>query len=140
LVALARPTEAQTAFTTALSINPRYAKAHFNLGNLLLERRDLAGALEHFRAVVALDSSDLAARNNLGGVLLELGQPAAAVEHLVFAASAQTDAFEAHFGLGNAYLLLGRHDDAAREFEAVLRLRPDLALARERLRIARSAR
>ena len=140
LIALNRPTEAQAAFSTALRLNPHYIKAHFNLGNLLLDRRDLKGALDHFRAIVALDPSDLAARNNLGGVLLELGEPAAAVEHLVFAARAQPDAFEAHFGLGNAFLLLGRYDEAAHEFEVVLRLRPEITLARERLQLAQSPR
>jgi hypothetical protein len=40
--------------------------------------------------------------------------------------------------LGNIFLLRERWADAAREFEIVLRLRPDLALARERLKLARS--
>jgi Tfp pilus assembly protein PilF len=40
----------------------RYAKAHFNLGNLLLAAGDKPSALTHFKNAVALDPHHLATR------------------------------------------------------------------------------
>src|SRR5262249_4444186 len=45
---------AEAAFTAALRIHPRHFKSHFLLGSVLYQRRDYAGALEHYRRVVEL--------------------------------------------------------------------------------------
>ena len=52
---------------------------------------------------------------------------------------AQPGSVEAHFGLGNVFVLQQRWPDAVREFEIVLRLKPDLAVAQARLERFRQA-
>ena len=140
LVALGRNAEARAQLEAALRIDPRYGKAHFNLGNLLLASGDKPAALDHFRRAIALDPENLEARTNLGGVLLELGQLDEARGHLGHVARARPDSVEAHFGLGNIWLLQKNYPAAIREFETVLKLQPDLPVARERLERARARR
>lgn len=45
---------AEVALTGALQINPRHFNSHFVLASVLYQRRDYAGALEHYRRVVEL--------------------------------------------------------------------------------------
>ena len=84
---------------------PTALEAQLSLGQLLLERRDAAGARDAY-----VGALQLAADWGLDGYL---GQAA--------------------FGLGQAYLGLGEHEAAIREFERAVRVQPELAPAVQRL-------
>jgi tetratricopeptide (TPR) repeat protein len=72
--------------------------------------------------------------------LLELHRLDEAAREFTHVIGAQPDSVEAHFGLGTVFLLQKKWAAAAQEFETVLRLRPDLAVARERLALARAGK
>ena len=62
---------AEAAYHVAIAANPGYATAHYNLGNLLLqkERKDFDGAEAAYRAAIAADPGHAGAHNNLGILL-----------------------------------------------------------------------
>jgi protein O-mannosyl-transferase len=55
LASLNRPSEAIAEYEKALAIEPNFAAAQTNLGTLLLERGDLNGASEHYRAALQIN-------------------------------------------------------------------------------------
>ena len=64
-----RFTEAESAFRAALGIDPGYANAHNNLGNVLLAVGRNDEAIREFREVVRLQPASDAAKKNLAAAL-----------------------------------------------------------------------
>jgi tetratricopeptide (TPR) repeat protein len=68
--------EAYLDYSKAIELNPTFAAAYTNRGNVRLLRNDAAGAIEDFRTAIELDPSDEIARENLSaieGVLRKVG-------------------------------------------------------------------
>ena len=82
LIALERRAEANEALVEALRENERCAPALVNLGNLLLEGGDLAGAIERYHAAIRADPDYSGAHLNLAIALKRSGQRAESVRHL----------------------------------------------------------
>src|SRR5262249_61466754 len=61
---------------------PKYAQAHFNLGNALKARGDRDGAVASYRRALEVDPEFAVAHCNLGLLLKELGRFDDAVKHL----------------------------------------------------------
>lgn len=55
---------AEAALNAALAINPRHFNSHYVLASVLYQRRDFAGALEHYRRVVELAPDTEAGKNS----------------------------------------------------------------------------
>jgi tetratricopeptide (TPR) repeat protein/ferredoxin len=70
LTAQGRPAEAQEALREALRLEPDFAQAHYNLGGLLLEERQIVEGEQHFREAVRLQPAMAAAHYNLGVALM----------------------------------------------------------------------
>lgn len=140
LVALGRKEEAIGHYEAALRSEPRYARAHFNLGNVLVELGRKESARSHFAAAVIIDPAFVEARVNLGGVLLELGRLSEAREQLEHVLRSEPTHVLALFNLGNVCLIEQRWTEAIRLFEAVIAARPELAIARDRLALAKAQR
>jgi Flp pilus assembly protein TadD len=60
--------EAHLDYSKAIELNPTFAAAFTNRGNVRLIRNDAAGAIEDFRTALALDPSDEVARENLSAI------------------------------------------------------------------------
>jgi tetratricopeptide (TPR) repeat protein len=65
----------------ALTLNPRDAEAHYQLGLVHLRRRQHAEAAERFRKALEIDGRELDAHHQLGRLLREQGQHAEALRH-----------------------------------------------------------
>ena len=46
-------------YEATLKVNPAYASAHFNLGTILLQKKNAAAAAEHFQKVVELEPNNI---------------------------------------------------------------------------------
>ena len=68
---MGEPDKAQAALQRAVALAPDDAPSHYNLGLLLAERKDMAGAEKHLRAALASDPAMAEAAFNLSLLMLE---------------------------------------------------------------------
>jgi tetratricopeptide (TPR) repeat protein len=122
--------EAEKDFEAALRANPLSVEAHNNLGNALIRLGRQDDAIAQYREAVRLRPDSAALHYNLASVLLDLGRGPEAEPHYREAIRLNPAyAPQTYLDLGNA-LLRARHFDEARvEYEEVLRLAPDNAMA-----------
>ncbi len=109
----------------ALALGPDDAKAHTNLGALLLRRGRLEEAAAEFRAALDLKPDFADARNNLGLTFLHRGRLNEAIALWRETLELNPESTEAHVNLGAAFLMQGRHREAVEENRAALRLEPN---------------
>jgi tetratricopeptide (TPR) repeat protein len=128
--------EAAGAYERAIELRPRFAAAHFNLGNVLRALDRAEAAAERFRAAAAHDRDMAAAWYNLADVQEELGRPLDAIESLRRAVEIAPDYADAHYNLAMCLASVGRAAEARAHFERYLRLDPRSVwadVAREKL-------
>jgi tetratricopeptide (TPR) repeat protein len=108
------PVVAAAAYRRALELAPGLADAHLNLGRLLHEGDDLAGAEAHYRQALAICPDDALAAYNLGVALQDQQrwrEAAAAYEQALARDPVMADA---HFNLSGVYEQLGEKAAAFR--------------------------
>lgn len=104
--------------------------ASFNLGALMLARKDMARAIQYLRAAVRAKPEQIAALNTLGAALESGKQLDEAVMLFNQALRLRPDYTDARFNLANALGMQGNFPDAAREFREVLAENPADGAAR----------
>ena len=77
----ARLARGQRYYRDALTADPEYALAHFNLGNLFDEMGDRAKALHHYQTALRLNSNYADAHYNIALLYQCVNQPLKAVRH-----------------------------------------------------------
>jgi tetratricopeptide (TPR) repeat protein len=92
--------KARTAYRRAIALDPGHAEAHLNLGRLLHEVGDLAGAESHYRQACAARPESALAAFNLGVALEDKGDAREAMAAYRRALKLDADIAEAHFNLG----------------------------------------
>lgn len=111
-------------YRLALRQHPGLAPAHFNLGQLLRERGDYAGAAVAFEGAARLRPSAVDAWLNLGAMLERLDRHRDAVAAYQRATAAAPSDVRPLYNRGNALLALGDHAAAAVAYRAVLEVEP----------------
>lgn len=104
---------------------PESPQAHLALAELLVERKDLKGAAEHYDRLVSLDPANLAYATARTEVLLELGRYAQAVDGLTPFADAESPDPAAVLLLAQVQQAAGRNERAAERYRQYLAL-PDI--------------
>jgi tetratricopeptide (TPR) repeat protein len=122
------PENAKVKFFKALELNPRNAKAHIGLGNILEAQGDKTGALSHYSDAVKFDSSYAVGYINVGNIFLNQGNFDKAVDQYRIALRLAPDDAFAHYNLAQALASLGKLDDAVVHFSAARREMPNDAL------------
>jgi hypothetical protein len=117
-----------TLFRHALEVQESYL-AHTNVAEELRARGDQAGALDHYRAALALAPNNPRAHAALGNALRAWGQPAAALSPLRTALALDPADEQARITLAMALDDLGHPDQAIAELRRVLAFHPDSARA-----------
>jgi tetratricopeptide (TPR) repeat protein len=117
-----QPRAAVDAYRRALALDPAFAEAHLNLGRLLHETGDLAGAEEHYRQALACHSESALAAYNLGVALQDQGRPQEALEAYQRALEQDPDLADAHFNLSGLYEDLGDEKAAFRHLRTYHKL------------------
>ena len=110
--ALGKIEPAVASYRKALAINPDYAEAHDNFGQMLLKLRRVEEAITHFRRAVALAPGMASALSNLGSALSKNSESLAGLPYLKKALEQDPDYYPALIGLGNVYTKLHKHDEA----------------------------
>lgn len=128
--------EAVKSYNDAISIDPNYSKAHYNLGGVLHEMGKLENAVQSYKNSLDIDSDFSEAHNNLGNLLREMEQPDEAIASFKKAIKIRPDYVEALFSLSMIYQDLGLSDEVIDCLKKVIKIRPKFANAYNNLGIA----
>jgi tetratricopeptide (TPR) repeat protein len=126
---IGRPDAAAAHFARSAALNPRSARAHFNLGTALALANQTDRASHEFDQALNLDSGYGPAHANLGELLLRAGQVDDAVRHLTAAIAIDDRNAEAHFNLAAALQRRGESGVAVAHLRRAVEMRPDWASA-----------
>jgi predicted TPR repeat methyltransferase len=122
-----RLAEAERLYRAIISSGLAIAEAHNNLGFLLHQRDDDAGALAEYRKAVAINPTDPGALTNLGNALRDLGNIDEAEACYRRALSIKEDHPEANNNLGMMLSDRGQHSQALACYRKALATNPGFA-------------
>ncbi len=131
--------QAEGECARAVQIAPASGPMHALLGRILFLEGKPEPATEELRFALRLEPELSDARLQLGDALLAQKLPVAAAFELATLLKVQPANVEAHFRLGQALMMSGKFDDAAAQFNEVLRLGERSPEAHLRDEILRSA-
>ncbi len=119
--------EALQEYDAAVILEPGLARAHFNRGNILLDRGDTAAALSAYELAVKFKPDSAGAHYNMGNALLRLGALDAGIDALHRAIALKPEFADAHMALGVALMDKHHPEQAIASFDTVLELQPEWA-------------
>ena len=119
--------EAMYHFQQAVNLNPDYADAQNNLGNLLNKTGRLEDAEDHLRQALRSQPNCAESLNALGKLLLKTNRPEEAEEQFRQALALKPDEIEIHNNLGVALFRIGRYYEAMAHYQRAVRMNPDFA-------------
>jgi len=121
-------------FKKALLINPQHenaltaisnvAKNKFNEGNNLYRRRDLEGALESYKEVLAIDESFYQAHYQIGVIESKMGNRALSIEHYRKALDHSPNFYKGYYALGLSLKANGDIDSALASLNSAVDINP----------------
>ena len=116
--------EAEENYRKAIFLNPKYATAHNNLGNILKEKSLLDEAQKHYQQAISINSKYEYPYNNLGNVLREKGLLDEAQKHYQQAISINGKYEEPHNNLGNILREKGFLEQAQNSYHQAIAINP----------------
>ncbi len=125
--------EAAATYHKVLAINPDYAEAHNDLGNVYCGRGKFAEAQPWYERAVVLRPGLFQAHNNLGNLLARQRKFDQAIACYEQALALAPNFAEAHNNLGNVLKVRGELDRAEQCYRTALRIKPDYADAHQNL-------
>jgi len=120
---------AVTKFEQALTLNPDYAEAHYNLGVTLRELDKIEEAIKCYKNAIGIKNAYPNAHYNLGNALLSLEQYDSAIKHFESAIAFNPKLAKAYNNLGLVYKRLGKDQEAGKKFDEALIIKPNYAEA-----------
>jgi tetratricopeptide (TPR) repeat protein len=123
----------ETLSMRALACTTDNYVAHTVLGNVLLRKGDVDGALAHYQQALQINPNYARAYNNLGFALLQKGKADEAITDYQQALKIEPDYTQAHENLGNALFQEGKVDDAIAQYQRALQIYPDYEEAHNNL-------
>lgn len=125
--------EAIAAFREALSIEPGYTTAYYNLGLSLLEKQKPREAVDALEAAVSLSPEDALAQRALGIALRQTGEHDEAVRALRRAVALDSGDVLSLQHLGRLLRDKGELEEAAAAIRSAIRLKPEEPLLHQEL-------
>jgi tetratricopeptide (TPR) repeat protein len=119
--------EAREDYEKAIEINPGYANAYNNLGNIKLNQGDYAGAIEDYNRAISLNGLFVEAHCNRGIAKEDLGDFTGAVKDYTRAIELDTEYGDAYFRRGKVKEHLEDYTGALLDFDRVLEIDPEAA-------------
>jgi tetratricopeptide (TPR) repeat protein len=106
--------ESQNRLEDVVRQQPNHYRAHNQLGNVHLQRRNPSRALVHYEAACRITPDFAPAALNAGNASMLLAQPGRAIAYYERAVALAPEVAMAWYGLGSAHLELGRRDVASK--------------------------
>jgi len=120
-------------YKKALSINPNYSKAHFNLAGTLQDLGKLDEAVKSYESAIQIDPNHAEAFNNLGNIFKDLNQNNAAIECYEKALALNPNYIEVLYSLGIIFQNLGQIQQAVKHYRSLLNIKPNFSQIHYRL-------
>ena len=117
--------DALKAYKKAISIEPNFAEAHYNMGNVMQDQGNLEEAIIAFNKAVEIKSNYFEALNNMGNALQDLGRLEDAIEAYNKAISIKPNFAEALNNMGITLRAHGKLKEAIQTYNKALTIRPD---------------
>ena len=122
-----RKGEAREIFQKAVSVNPESARAHSELGNLLIGEGEVEEGLLHLFHALELQPGNVKTRKYLGRFFLERELYRTSLRYFRSAARVKYDDPEAYWGAGQCLEKLGKARSAVSAYQKGLRIDFDYA-------------
>jgi tetratricopeptide (TPR) repeat protein len=116
------PEEAQGAYRRAIELAPGHTDAHVNLGRLLHDSGNAAGAETQYRRALTIDPRNATAAFNLGVALEDLGRGREALEAYGAAVELDPASADAHYNAAHLCVRLGETAAALRHLQQYRKL------------------
>jgi predicted O-linked N-acetylglucosamine transferase (SPINDLY family) len=117
--------EAHRCYVAALEAAPGLARAHLNMGNLMLAGGDVQAAIASYGQALSLKPDYAAAHYNLGNAQARQRQLVSALASYERALELQPDFVDAEVAQANTLDDLREYDAAVASYQRALQLRPD---------------
>jgi tetratricopeptide (TPR) repeat protein len=109
-------------YKETLKINPGYALALFNLGNVLEKKGNIDEAIEHYEEALRIKPGYAEAQNNLGIALFKKRDYERAVLHFAKALEINPQDTGARNNLANVLFIQGKPDEAVSHYDKILNI------------------
>lgn len=119
--------ESEASYRKALKLNPEFAEALNNLGNVLKDQGRWKEALSQYRKALKIYTDHPMLLNNIGNSLLHLGEVNQAVQYLIKAIQQDSGYVDPLNNLANAYRTLGKFEDAVKAYSKAIELDSNIA-------------
>ena len=116
-----------------VSLYPKYADIHFQMGIVQEEKGDCDGAIESYKKSVRINSKYVEAHHRLAELFRKKGQLDEAISSYRIVLMIRPDFADAHNSAGEIHRALGNRDKARKHFEKALAINPHFSIARENL-------
>lgn len=113
------------SFCNAISLNPNYADAYYNLGIAFSESGKLEQAAVNFQTTILLNSNHANALYNLGIILVKQGKINEAIFYYSKALELAPNDVETHIALGNAWFEQHKWEAAINSYQFALTIEPN---------------
>lgn len=123
----------KTIYQATARSSPGSPRAHYNLGNLYLNKGEFQKAIEAFRRSIRIKPWDFKSHKSLGKALLGVGKIPEAIKEFETAVSLQPSSAEVRNELGVAYGMADLNRSAVRELKFAISLDPNSAQAHNNL-------
>jgi tetratricopeptide (TPR) repeat protein len=122
-------------YRNILKIDPKRADVYFKMGVFYMQKEDWNPAMENYAKAIRLKPGDVDSHYNLGYVYLQINQFAEARNSFAraIAASPSQQNYRAYYGRAYAFERLGDLDNARKDYQSVLQVKPNHLPSREGL-------
>ena len=134
--ALHRYDLAITSYKQAIDVNPNYADAHYNMGNVLGRKNELDAAIECYKQALKINPEYAEAYYNMGLLLQDRWNIGAAIECYKQALKINPEYAEAHYNMGHLLQDRGNIGAAIECYKQALKINPEYAEAHYNMGVA----
>jgi tetratricopeptide (TPR) repeat protein len=121
--------QAEKELVTTLELNAKHVPALIKMGELQIQRKDYAKALESYQELIRQNIKPPVVHFNAGLALLRMGKPKDAVPYLEEAVTKQPGVADWHLNLARAYHQSSQLQKALKQYRASTEINPDQPVA-----------
>jgi tetratricopeptide (TPR) repeat protein len=112
-------------YEMALSINPKFASAWYNMGNAYAGLGIITRAIENYKQAVSFNRKDTYALYNLANALEQMGRYQEAIDTFTKVLRLDSKHCESYFGRGNSYYQTDNFALALKDYDSAIALYSD---------------